>query len=148
MYQHVMIIGNLGQDPEVRMTPNGQPVAQVSVAVSEKWKGKDGNQQERTEWFRVVVWGKLAELVGKYCRKGEKVMFTGRMQTSSWEKDGHKQYKTEMIADEMKLLGSKRDDSQSGAPSGQYGASAGYAAGSPHYGASAYSGSEDKDVPF
>lgn len=109
MYQSCTIVGRLGQDPDVRMTQNGNSVAKVSVAVSEKWKGKDDKMEERTEWFSVVAWGKLAEIIGKYCKKGDLNLFAGRMQTQMWEKDGQKHYKTELIANEMKMLSGKKD---------------------------------------
>jgi single-strand DNA-binding protein len=114
MYQSITVIGHLGQDPEIRMTPTGQPVANVSVAATEKWTGKDGKKEERTEWFRVVCWGKLAEIVSKYCHKGDLVMFVGRMQTRSWEDNGVKRYATDLVASEMKMLSGKRESSGAG----------------------------------
>ena len=144
MYQQITIVGRLGQDPEVRMTATGVPVASLSVGVSEKWTGKDGKKQERTDWFRVTAWQKLAEICGKYLQKGALVMFVGKMQQSTYEKDGQKMYKWELIASEMKMLGDKRENSSASGGSYQppsYGPS-GYDAPPPGRG-----GSED-DVPF
>jgi single-strand DNA-binding protein len=147
MYQQITIIGRLGQDPEVRMTGSGQAVASLSVGVSEKWTSKDGQKQERTDWFRVTAWQKLAEICGKYLKKGSLVMFVGKMQQSSFERDGQKVYKWDLIASEMKMLGGKSDDSH--APASSQGGAASYAP--PSYGgydpAPARGGSED-DVPF
>ncbi len=94
-----MIIGNLGRDPEMRYTPNGQPVTQFTVAVNRNYKGADGNWQEETEWFRVVAWGPLAERTAEYLRKGRKVYVEGRLQTRQWEdREGQKRYTTELVA--------------------------------------------------
>lgn len=95
----VIVIGNLGKDPEVRFTQGGQAVANFSVAVNEKWTDKQGQKQERTEWLRIVVWGKAAELCGEYLSRGRQVCIQGRLQTREWEKDGKKQYTTEVVAD-------------------------------------------------
>jgi single-strand DNA-binding protein len=95
----VMIIGNLGRDPEMRYTPSGQAVTQFTVAVNRNYKGQDGNWQEETEWFRVVAWGPLAERTAEYLRKGRKVYVEGRLQTRQWEdQQGQKRYTTELIA--------------------------------------------------
>ena len=105
------IIGRLGQDPEIRYLPSGGAVANLSVATSEKWKDKEtGERQERTEWHRVTVFGKLAEIVGEYLKKGSQVYFEGRLQTRKWQdKDGVDRYTTEIIADQMEMLGSRGD---------------------------------------
>ncbi len=103
----VIIIGNLGKDPELRHTPQGQAVANFPVATSESWNDKQGQKQERTEWHRVVVWGKLAELCGKYLSKGRKAYVEGRLQTRAWDdKDGQKRYTTEIIANTVQFLDS------------------------------------------
>lgn len=95
-----ILIGNLGADPEVRYMPNGNAVANTTLATSDSWKDKQtGEQQERTEWHRVVFFGKLAEIAGQYLRKGSKVYIEGRLQTREWEKDGIKRYTTEVIVD-------------------------------------------------
>ena len=101
-----MIIGNLGRDPEMRYTPNGQAVTQFTVAVNRNYKDQDGAWQEETEWFRVVVFGQQAERAAEYLRKGGKVYVEGRLQTRQWEdKDGQKRYTTEIKADRITLLG-------------------------------------------
>ena len=101
-----MIIGNLGRDPEMRYTPGGQAVTQFSVATNRNFQ-KDGEWQSETEWFRVVVWGDRGERAAEYLRKGHKVYVEGRLQTRQWEKDGVTRYTTEVVASEMKMLGSK-----------------------------------------
>jgi len=101
-------VGNLGADPEVRDMPNGGKVANVSLATSDAWKDKNtGEQQERTEWHRVVFFNRLAEIVGEYLKKGAKVYVEGRLQTRKWEKDGVERYSTEIIASEMRMLDSR-----------------------------------------
>lgn len=103
----VIIIGNLGKDPEVRHTPQGQAVATFSVATSENWNDKSGQKQERTEWHRIVVWGKLAELCGRYLQKGRKAYIEGRLQTRAWDdKEGQKRYTTEIVANTVQFLDS------------------------------------------
>jgi single-strand DNA-binding protein len=105
----VILIGNLGQDPELRYTPSGAAVANFSVATNETWNDKEGNTQERTEWHRIVAWRRLAEICGEYLKKGSQVYIEGRLQTRSWEdKDGVKRYVTEVIARELQMLG-RRD---------------------------------------
>ena len=111
----VIILGNLGNDPETSSMPNGNAVAKVSIATSEKWK-KDGQENERTEWHRVVFFGKLAEIVGQYLKKGSKVYVEGQLRTNQWEKDGQKHYTTEIIAREMQMLDSKSDGQSSSQP--------------------------------
>src|SRR5580704_1877738 len=103
----VIIVGRLGGDPEVRYTPGGQAVAQLSVATSENWKDKEGQKQERTEWHRVVVWGKMAEVVGQHLTKGRQVYVEGRLQTRSWDDKttGQKRYATEIVAQTVQFLG-------------------------------------------
>lgn len=108
MLNRCEFIGNVGKPPEVRFV-NGNAVADFSVACNEKWKDKNGNPQERTEWVRVTAWGKLAEVCGQYLAKGRQVYVSGRMQTDEYEKDGIKRYSTKIVADTMKMLG-KRDD--------------------------------------
>ena len=105
----VILIGNLGKDPEVRYMPNGQAVANVTIATSETWKDKtSGEQKEQTEWHRVVFFRRLAEIAGEYLKKGSKVYIEGRLQTRKWQnKDGQDQYTTEIVANEMQMLDSK-----------------------------------------
>ncbi len=105
----VIIIGRLGADPEVKTVTGGQNVARLSVATSENWTDREGQKQERTEWHRVVVWGKLAELCGKYLSKGRQVYIEGRLQTRSWEdQQGQKRYTTEIVANTIQFLGSNQ----------------------------------------
>lgn len=103
----VIIVGNLGKDPEVRFTPAGQAVCNFTVATDEEWKDKAGEKQKRTEWHKVVVWGKLAELCGEYLKKGRQCYVEGRLQTREYEKDGQKHYSTEVVASEVTFLGGK-----------------------------------------
>jgi len=106
----VILIGRLGQDPELKYTPAGQAVTTFSLATSEMWNDKNGQRQERTEWHRIVVWGKTAENCSKYLGKGRQVFVEGRLQTRSWDKDGQKHYTTEIIANTVQFLGAKGDN--------------------------------------
>lgn len=102
----VIIVGRLGQDPEVKTIAGGNTVARLNIATSENWNDKNGQKQERTEWHRVVVWGKLAELCGKYLSKGRQAYVEGRLQTRSWEdQQGQKKYTTEIVASTVQFLG-------------------------------------------
>src|SRR6476660_7477069 len=104
----VILVGNLGADPEVRFTPGGQPVANFRIATSESWTDKSGQKQERTEWHRIVVWGKLAELCGEYLAKGRQCYVEGRLQTREWtDKENKKNYTTEVVANAVTFLGSR-----------------------------------------
>ncbi len=100
----VMIIGNLGSDPEMRYTPTGRPVTSFSVATSRSWVTSEGEPREATEWFRVVAWGNLAEICNRYLSKGSRAYVEGRLQTRSWENQGQKHYRTEVVATEMVIL--------------------------------------------
>ena len=104
-----IIIGRLGADPEVRQVSSGNSVATLSVATSEKWTDRDGQAQERTEWHRVIAWGKLAEICGKFLAKGRQVYVEGRIQTRQWEdSQGQKRYTTEIVANTVQFLGSQQ----------------------------------------
>ena len=106
MVNKVILVGNLGKDPQTRATPNGQEVATLTVATSEKYKDKAGELQERTEWHTVVVWGKQAESCGKYLSKGRQVYVEGRLATRKWtDKEGAERYSTEVVAETVKFLG-------------------------------------------
>ena len=108
----VILVGNLGKDPEVRFMPNGEAVCNFSIATTDTWKDKAGAKQERTEWHNIVMYRKLAEIAGEYLKKGRPVYVEGRLQTRKWQdKDGNDKYTTEIIADQMQMLGSK-DDTQ------------------------------------
>lgn len=151
MINKVILIGNLGIDPEVRHTQNGTPVASFRIATSERWKGKDGQMQEQTEWHNIVVWQRLAEVCGEYLHKGSRVYIEGRLQTRKWQdKDGHDRWTTEVIARDVQFLTPKGgSDSGSG---GYYGDDPGPAAGGPPAGGgydyAAGGGGTGSDVPF
>ena len=105
-----IIVGNLGRDPEVRYAANGNPIASVGVATTDSWRDKQsGERQEKTEWHRVVFFGRLAEIAGEYLRKGSQVYIEGRLQTRKWEdqKTGQERYTTEIVANDMQMLGSR-----------------------------------------
>lgn len=104
----VILVGNLGRDPEVRYMPDGAAITNISVATTDTWKDKAGEKQERTEWHRVAFFGKLAEIAGEYLKKGSQVYLEGRLQTRKWQdKDGQDKYTTEIVADRMQMLGSR-----------------------------------------
>lgn len=106
----VILIGNLGKDPEVRHLESGVAVAKFSIATTETYKSKDGNKVDHTEWHNIVLWRGLAEISEKYLKKGDKVYIEGRLRTRQWDdKDGIKRYTTEILADNMNMLGGKRD---------------------------------------
>lgn len=107
----VMIIGRLGQDPELKYTPQGQAVCSFTLATDESYKDSQGVQVDKTEWHKVVVWRKLAEIAGQYLKKGSLVYIEGKLSTRMWEKDGHKNYTTEIIASQMTMLGGKESGS-------------------------------------
>ena len=110
----VILIGHLGKDPEVRYMPNGEAVANVSIATSENWKDKSGEKQEKTEWHNLVFYKRLAEIVGEYLKKGSQIYVEGRLQTRKWQtKEGQDRYTTEIIVNEMKMLGGKSSGSNS-----------------------------------
>lgn len=132
----VMLTGRLGQDPEVKMTQSGQQVATISLATSRSWM-KDGKKEEKTEWHRCVLWGKLAELAGKYLRKGRNVTFFGRLETRSWDDaQGVKKYTTEVIVEEMDFV-EKADSNGGAAPQNNNAPAKGY-----------HDDFDDSDVPF
>ncbi len=116
----VIIVGRLGADPEVKTVSSGQTVCRMNIATSENWTDREGQKQERTEWHRVVVWSRMAEVCGQHLSKGRQVYVEGRLQTRSWEDDqGQKKYTTEVVANTVKFLGSAdRSQQQSSAGSG------------------------------
>lgn len=141
----VIIVGNVGQDPEIKSLPSGAAVANISVATSESWKDKNtGEKQERTEWHRVVFFGKLAEIVGEYVKKGSQIYIEGKLQTRKWQaQDGTDRYTTEINASEMQLLGGRGDgqqQQQSHAPAQQQ--------TQPQHNAPAGFSGLDDDIPF
>lgn len=111
----VIVVGNLGQDPKTAYMPSGSAVTKISVATSESWKDKQtGEQQERTEWHRITMFGRLAEIAAEYLKKGAQVYIEGKLRTNKWQdKDGNDRWTTEIIADQMQMLGSKASDSAS-----------------------------------
>ena len=111
----VMLIGHLGKDPELKYTPGGAAVATLSLATNESYKDKDGNQQDKTEWHRLVVWNKQAEIAAEYLKKGQQVFVEGKLQTRSWEKDGQKHYMTEIVVLNFQMLG-RKGEGGGGAP--------------------------------
>lgn len=112
----VILVGRLGKDPETRYMPNGEAVTNAALATSENWKDKGGERQERTEWHNLVFYRKLAEIAGEYLRKGSQVYIEGRLQTRTWEKDGIKRYTTEIIVNDMTMLGGRAGSSSQDAP--------------------------------
>src|SRR5258707_15624623 len=109
----VILLGNLGKDPEVKFTPAGKPIAKFSLATNERYKDKDGNWQDRTECHNIVLWERLAEIAGEYLKKGSKVYIEGRIRTDSWDakQTNHKKYMTNIIANELVLLGGRGESS-------------------------------------
>jgi single-strand DNA-binding protein len=125
----VILIGNLGKDPEVKFTPGGTAVAKFTLATNERYKDKSGEWQDRTEWHNIVAWQRQAEIVGEYVKKGNKIYIEGRLQTSSWEdkQTGEKKYRTEIIAQDLVLLGGRGEagDHEGGSRSRSASASSG-----------------------
>src|SRR4026209_548403 len=114
-----ILVGNLGADPEVRFTPGGQAVANFRIAMSTIWNDKAGQKQERTEWHRIVVWGRLAELCGEYLSKGRQCFVEGRLQTREWtDKEGKKNYSTEIVANNVQFIGGRPEGAGAPAPGG------------------------------
>ncbi len=153
MLNHVILIGHLGRDPELRTTQSGQPVANFSVATSRRWTGRDGQRQEETEWHYVVCWGRQAEIAGQYLTRGKLVSVEGRLQTRSWDdqQSGQKRYRTEIICRNFQMLGARGDtggrrDDIGGQPG--YGRSqAASARSAPHDTGMDPAGTDD-DIPF
>ena len=115
----VILIGNLGRDPELRFTRDGQGVANFTLATNERWRDKDGQNQERTEWHRIVVWGKTAENCAQYLQKGRSCYIEGRIQTREWEdKEGNKRQTTEIVAQNVTFLGGRGEGGGGGRPGG------------------------------
>ncbi len=141
----VILIGNLGGDPEVRYTPSGSAVATFNIATSEEWKDKDsGEKKERTEWHRIVAWNKLGEICGEYLSKGRQVYVEGRLQTRSWEdRDGNKRYTTEIVAATVQFLGGR----DAGGGSRHSGAGGG-GGGQSDFPSGPVPGPDDDDIPF
>lgn len=151
-FNKVILVGNLGQDPEIRYLQNGNAVANISLATSETWKDKNtGENQEKTEWHRVVMFRRLGEIAGEYLKKGSKVLIEGKLQTRKWQdQNGNDRYTTEIVADKMQMLDSRGDNQGQGGQSknnkqnqsSQAGQQASYDAQKPT------DGFEDDDIPF
>ena len=105
----VLLIGNLGKDPELKYTQGGTAVCTFSLATTESYKDKDGNRQDKTEWHNIVVWRRNAEVAAEYLKKGKQIYIEGKLQTRSWEQDGQKKYMTEIVVDRFLMLGTKGD---------------------------------------
>jgi single-strand DNA-binding protein len=157
----VILVGNLGADPDMRYTPSGQGVCELRVATSESWNDKNGQRQERVEWHRIVVWGKRAEVCSKYLSKGRQVYIEGRIQTRTYDdKDGNKRYITEVIANDVQFLGGgnregggaggvgggggRKDDGPPPSDADFGGSGGGYGGG----GGGGGGGGPDDDIPF
>ena len=133
----VILVGRLGQDPEVRYTQGGTAVANLRLATDETWKDQSGEKQQRTDWHRVVAWSKLAEICGQYLSKGRLIYVEGRLQTRSWEdREGNKRYTTEVRADNMVMLGGRSEEGQATPPA------------QPAAASGSDSGTSDDDIPF
>ncbi len=150
MVNKVILIGNLGRDPEIRYTQGGQPVANFTMATSERWNNKDGERQERTEWHKIVVWGKLAEFCGEYLSKGRQVYAEGRLQTREWEdKDGNKRWTTEVVANSIQFVGPRPGGGGDGDASFSGPSRGGAPAGPPPpSGSGGSGGGGEDDIPF
>jgi single-strand DNA-binding protein len=153
MLNKVLLIGNLGKDPEMRSLPSGQSVASFTLATSRRWKDQGGQRQEQTEWHNIVVFGKQAEIAGQYLTKGKQIYIEGRIQTRSWDdrQSGEKKYRTEIVCDNFQMLGSRGGELEGGG---------GRSAGGSSYGGGGGGGSsfddqgggggfgDDDDIPF
>jgi len=151
----VILIGNLGKDPEVKYTPSGMPVAKITLATNERFKDKSGEWQDRTEWHNVVLWQRLAEIAGEYLKKGGKVYIEGRLQTRSWDDktSGQKKYMTEVVANDLVLLGGRgegsgSDDSGSRSRGAPAGGSNNFDQRTPEVEPAAAGPITDEDIPF
>jgi len=135
----VMLIGNLGKDPEVRYTPSGQAVASFNLATSEKFKNKNGEWEERTEWHRITLWARLAEIAGEYLSKGKTVYIEGRLQTRKWQDNsGNERYTTEIVGEKMQMLSPKGESRRNDVTSEPVAGGGGYE--EPPF--------QDDDIPF
>ena len=153
----VILVGHLGKDPEVKFTTQGTPVAKITIATNSKFKGKDGNWQETTEWHNVVLWQRLAEIAGEYLKKGGQVYIEGRLQTRSWDdkQTGQKKYMTEVVANDLVLLGGRGQGGRSDHAGSSRGASASSGANNfdqsvpePEHAPAGSSPITDEDIPF
>lgn len=140
----VILLGNLGKDPEVRNLEGGAKVVKFPLATSETYKDKSGNKVEQTEWHNIVVWRGLADIAEKYLRKGSSVFIEGKIRSRSWDdKDGNKRYITEIVADNLTLVGGKRDENSGGNPSSANTTTGDFSSANP-----ALSNDSSDDLPF
>ncbi len=152
----VQLIGNLGKDPEIKYTPQGTPVAKITIATNERFKDKSGEWQDRTEWHNVVLWQRQAEIAGEYLKKGSKVYIEGRLQTRSWDdkQTNQKKYMTEIVASDLILLGGRGEAGEGGgysrgaAASGGNGNNFDQRVPEPEHAAAASGPITDEDIPF
>ena len=140
MINKVILVGNLGKDPEVRSTPSGQPVTNFTLATNRVYKDRDGNRQKQTEWHNIVCWGRQAEIAGQYLTKGKQIYIEGRIQTRSWDdkQSGEKRYRTEIVCDNFQMLGSRGEYDGGGSSQGSSGGPPADISGPP----------ADDDIPF
>ncbi len=145
----VILIGNLGKDPETRYLPSGDAVTNITVATTDTWKDKSGEKQEHTEWHRVAFFGRLAEIAGEYLKKGSPVYVEGRIRTRKWQdKEGQDKYSTEIVADRMQLLGSRGGSSESAAREPAAASGGGEAKAKPSKKGGGGFDEMDDDIPF
>lgn len=145
----VLLIGRLGSDPELRYTSNGGAVANFSLATNESWTDKAGQKQEKTEWHRIVVWGKLGELCGQYLAKGRQAYVEGRLQTREWvDKEGHKKYTTEIVAQNIQFLGGPGERTSNNHTANDFAASGAPSFEMPQESMSGSGQQQDDEVPF
>ena len=146
----VILVGNLGKDPEVRYMPNGNAVANITLATSESWKDKtSGEQQEKTEWHRVVMFRRLGEIAGEYLKKGSQVYIEGKLQTRKWQDNsGNDRYTTEIVASEMQMLGGRGGGGSAGFSSDSAPSQSAPSQSAPAPAAAAAGGEFDDDIPF
>jgi single-strand DNA-binding protein len=147
----VILIGNLGKDPELRFTPNNVPVASFTVATNERYKDKDGNWQDRTEWHNIVAWQRTAEIANEYLKKGRQVYLEGRLQTRSWDdkQTGEKKYRTEIVVSDLVLLGGAREgDAAASRPRQAAAPGSSFDQRAPEYDNAAGTQITDEDIPF
>ncbi|PYX93995.1 MAG: single-stranded DNA-binding protein [Acidobacteria bacterium] len=146
----VILLGNLGKDPEVKYTPQGTPVAKLALATNERFKDKSGEWQDRTEWHNVVLWQRLAEIAGEYLKKGSKVYIEGRLQTRSWDdkQTNQKKYMTEVVASDLVLLGGRGEGAGDAGGQARGAAASSFDQRTPEPEAVASTPITDEDIPF
>jgi len=146
----VILIGNLGKDPEVKVTPSGTPVAKFTLATNERYKDKSGQWQDRTEWHNLVAWQRTAEIIGEYVKKGSKIYVEGSLRTSSWDdkNTGEKKYRTEIVVNDLVLLSGRGDGESASRSAGAGGSNFDQRAPEPEPATAHSGGITDEDIPF